>query len=71
MLKCRQEDVKVINEMFGLDIKVSFDSAWLQNALEIVMELETLKNQSGMTGSQASQLGGGQFGGQVSGQASQ
>ncbi len=75
MLKCRQEDVKVINEMFGLDIKVSFDSAWLQNALEIVMELETLKNQSGMTGSQASQLGGqgnfGQAGGQASEQASQ
>lgn len=64
MLKCRQEDVKVINEMFDLDIKVSFDSAWLQNALEIVMELETLKNQSGMTGGhaagmQASQLVGG------------
>lgn len=64
MLKCRQEDVKVINEKFNLDIKVSFDSAWLQNALEIVMELETLKNQSGMTGGQAvgmqaSQLVGG------------
>lgn len=72
MLKCRQEDVKVINEMFGLDIKVSFDSAWLQNALEIVMELETLKNQSGMAGGQASQLAGGQPGfGQASGQASQ
>ena len=62
MLKCRQEDVKVINEMYGLDIKVSFDSAWLQNALEIVMELETLKSQSGMTGNQTSQLVGGQAG---------
>lgn len=72
MLKCRQEDVRVINEMFGLNIKVSFDSAWLQNALEIVMELETLKNQSGMTGNQASQLAGGQAGfGQAGGQASQ
>lgn len=50
MLKCRQEDIEVINEMFGLNIKVSFDSAWLQNALEIVMELETLKQQSGITG---------------------
>lgn len=72
MLKCRQEDVRVINEMFGLNIKVSFDSAWLQNALEIVMELETLKNQSGMTGNQASQLAGGQAGfGHAGGQASQ
>lgn len=63
MLKCRQEDVRVINEMFGLNIKVSFDSAWLQNALEIVMELETLKNQSGMGGSageQTSQIVGGE-----------
>ena len=68
MLKCRQEDVRVINEIFGLNIKVSFDSAWLQNALEIVMELETLKNQSGMTGNQASQLAPGQAG---FGQASQ
>ena len=68
MLKCRQEDVKVINEMFGLNIKVSFDSAWLQNALEIVMELETLKNQSGMTDNQASQLAPEQAG---FGQASQ
>lgn len=57
MLKCRQEDVEVINEMFGLNIKVSFDSAWLQNALEIVMELETLKNQSGI-GGQAGVMGG-------------
>lgn len=58
MLKCRQEDVRVINEMFGLNIKVSFDSAWLQNALEIVMELETLKNQSGMGGSAGAGMGG-------------
>lgn len=50
MLKCRQEDFDVVNEMFGLDIKVSFDSAWLQNALEIVMELETLKQQSFVAG---------------------
>lgn len=66
MLKCRQEDVEVINEMFGLNIKVSFDSAWLQNALEIVMELETLKNQSGIggqagvIGAQTSQIVGGE-----------
>lgn len=59
MLKCRQEDVEVINEMFGLNIKVSFDSAWLQNALEIVLELETLKNQSGIGKQATSQIVGG------------
>ena len=46
MLKCRQEDFDVVNEMFGLNIKVSFDSAWLQNALEVVMELERMRSES-------------------------
>lgn len=46
MLKCRQEDFDVVNEMFGLNIKVSFDSAWLQNALEVVMELERMRNEA-------------------------
>lgn len=51
MLKCRQEDFDVVNEMYGLNIKVSFDSAWLQNALEVVMELERMRAESsgGMT----------------------
>lgn len=51
MLMCRQEDIKVINEMFGLNIKVSFDSAWLQNAIEIVKELDTLGNEGMAFGS--------------------
>lgn len=46
MLKCRQEDFDVVNELFGLNIKVSFDSAWLQNALEVVMELERMRAES-------------------------
>lgn len=52
MLMCRQEDFNVVNEMFGLNIKVSFDSAWLQNAIEIALELEQLKsaNSLGMGG---------------------
>lgn len=48
MLKCRREDLAVVNEMYGLDIEVDFNSAWLENALEIAMNL----------GSMASQLGG-------------
>ena len=55
MLMCRQEDVKVINEMFGLNIKVSFDSAWLQNAIEIVKELEAMGT---MPGNGAIQIAG-------------
>lgn len=59
MLMCRQEDVKVINEMFGLDIKVSFDSAWLQNAIEIVKELEAMgKDLGGGFGNGAIQIAG-------------
>lgn len=44
MLRCRQEDFDVVNEMYGLNIKVSFDSAWLQNALEIMFNLESMKS---------------------------
>lgn len=50
MLMCRQEDIKVINEMFGLNIKVGFDSAWLQNAIEIVKELEAMGKDFGGNG---------------------
>lgn len=50
MLMCRQEDIKVINEMFGLNIKVGFDSAWLQNAIEIVKELEAMGKDLGGNG---------------------
>ena len=60
MLKCRQEDFDVVNEMFGLNVKVSFDSAWLQNALEILFELESLKRESTMS-TMSNGLGGGNF----------
>ena len=48
MLRCRQEDFDVVNEMYGLNIKVSFDSAWLQNALEIMFNLESMKSGGGI-----------------------
>ena len=50
MLMCRQEDFKVVNEMFGLNIEVEFDSAWLQNALEIVMQLRTMNGGGAASG---------------------
>lgn len=50
MLQCRQEDFAVVNEMYGLNIKVSFDSAWLQNALEIMMEMKQLNSTSQLGG---------------------
>lgn len=52
MLMCRREDFKVVNEMFGLNIEVDFDSAWLENALEIAAALRDMVGTS-------SGLGGG------------
>ena len=34
MLREREEGIKRVNDFFGLDIKVSFDSAWLENEKE-------------------------------------
>lgn len=53
MLACRKEDVKRINEMFGTNIEVEFDSAWASNREESKYELEKLKKE-------ASQLEGGE-----------
>lgn len=53
MLACRKEDVKRINEMFGTNIEVEFDSAWASNREESEYELEKLKKE-------ASQLEGGE-----------
>ena len=49
MLRCRQEDIKKINEMFNTDISVDFDSSWAQNVIE--KELMLLKMEA-----EASQL---------------
>ena len=41
MLRCRQEDFKLVNDLYGTDIKVDFDSAWKQNLEEIELELNS------------------------------
>lgn len=46
MLSCRQEDVKKVNEMFGLNIEVEFDSAWANNSLDIELRLQALEVQA-------------------------
>lgn len=41
MLRCRQEDFQLVNDLYGTDIKVDFDSAWKQNLEEIELELNS------------------------------
>ena len=51
MLRCRKEDVEKINQMFGTNITVDYDSVWADNIREMQLQLEQMKNE-------ASQLGG-------------
>lgn len=41
MLRCRQEDMDRVNEMFGTSIRVSLDSSWLENEIERLLSLRT------------------------------
>lgn len=41
MLRCRQEDFKLVNDFYGTNIEVDFDSAWKQNLKEIELELNS------------------------------
>ena len=42
MLRQRQEGAERVNDMFGTDISVDFDSAWLDNEIEIKLEQDKL-----------------------------
>lgn len=48
MLKCRQEDMAKVSELFQLDppITVDFDSAWAQNVRENEAQLEKIENEA-------------------------
>ena len=43
MLRCRQEDIKKVNEKFGTDITVEFDSSWAQNVIEKELTLDKMR----------------------------
>ena len=42
MLKCRREDLKRVNEMFGTEIEVEFSSSWLSNRIEALSQLSSM-----------------------------
>lgn len=43
MLRCRQEDIQKVNEMFGTNITVDFDSSWAQNVIEQQLALDKME----------------------------
>ena len=44
MLKCRQEDLAKVNDMFGTEISVEFSSSWLTNKIETLATLTNLSS---------------------------
>ena len=46
MLKERKEGIERVNELFGLNITVEFDNAWLMNEREEVATIEQIENEA-------------------------
>ena len=46
MLKCRKEDIERVNEKYGTDISIDFDSSWKNNIDELEYQLKLLKAQA-------------------------
>lgn len=40
MLRCRREDMEAVNNLFGTSISVDFDSSWLENQIERLLNLK-------------------------------
>lgn len=41
MLRCRREDMEQVNNMFGTSIEVDFDSSWLENEIDRILNLQS------------------------------
>ena len=59
MLQCRRQDIAEVNSLFGTDISVEFNSAWLQNEVETSLNLVSQLSQ---ISAQLGQFGGAQLG---------
>ena len=46
MLKMRKEFCEQVNDMFGTDIKVEFDSAWMDNEIENEVALDVMESEA-------------------------
>lgn len=53
MLALRKEACEQINNLFGTDISVDFDSAWKENEVTTSIEMEGLENEDGVDSSDA------------------
>lgn len=51
MLKCRQEDIAEVNNLFGTDISVDYSSAWLENKLESALNIVSQLSAGGVAAS--------------------
>ena len=57
MLRCRQEDIKKVNEMFGTDITVEFDSSWAQNVIEKELTLDKMRAEASQLAEETEKTG--------------
>ena len=57
MLRCRQEDIKKVNEMFGTNITVEFDSSWAQNVIEKELTLDKMRAEASQLAEETEETG--------------
>ena len=57
MLRCRQEDIKKVNEMFGTNITIEFDSSWAQNVIEKELTLDKMRAEASQLAEETEETG--------------